>query len=338
MKKPGRTVRKKPTDRMSAYLIIVFLIVALFTYMIYMPGTSYEGELPALGDDDHATAKRFAAHVVELCRNPAGRNFIEKKGLDAARKYIAGQFESSGYEVKFHEYQFNGDAFANIEVELTGISRPKAIIIVGAHYDAVPGAPGANDNGSGVAAILELADRVKDKSFQRTVRFLAFVTEEPPNFMTSNMGSYVYAKKASKDKENIVAMFSLETIGYFSDETGSQHYPLLFNLFYPNKGNFIAFVGNLSSRKLITKSIQLFRENSTFPSEGIAAPAFIPGIGWSDHWSFWKHGYPAIMITDTAPYRYPAYHSSEDTPEKVNYEKMVYVVKGIEKMIQKFLH
>ncbi|MCH8163714.1 MAG: M20/M25/M40 family metallo-hydrolase, partial [Proteobacteria bacterium] len=279
----------------------------------------------------------FEAHVTELCKNPAGRNFIEKKGLDAARKYIAGQFESSGYEVKFHEYQLNGDAVANIEVELTGTSRPKEIIIVGAHYDAVPGAPGANDNGSGVAAILELADRFKDKSFQHTIRFLAFVNEEPPNAMTGNMGSYVYAKKVAKDKENIIAMFSLETIGYFSDETGSQHYPPFFNLFYPKKGNFIAFVSNLSSRGLVSKSIRSFRAHSTFPSEGIAAPAFIPGINWSDHWSFWKQGYPAIMITDTAPYRYPYYHSAGDTPDKIDYEKMVYVVEGIEKMLEEFL-
>ncbi len=305
--------------------------------MIYMPGKSFEGELPVLDDVDHATAKRFAAHVTELCKNPAGRNFIEKNGLDAARKYIAGQFESSGYQVKFHEYQLNGDIVANIAVELTGTSRPEEIIIVGAHYDAVPGAPGANDNGSGVAAILELADRFRDKSFQRTVRFVAFVNEEPPNSMTGNMGSFVYAKNAEKENYNIIAMFSLETIGYFSDESGSQLYPIPFNLFYPNKGNFIAFVSNLGSRGLVSNSIRSFRAHSTFPSEGIAAPAFVPGISWSDHWSFWKHGYPAIMITDTAPYRYPAYHTSEDTPDKVDYEKMVYVVKGIEKMIQEFL-
>lgn len=324
-------------NKVSLYLTLVLVLAVFFIYMIYMPGKSYEGELPAFDDADHAIAKRFEAHVTELCKNPAGRNFIEKKGLDAARKYIAGQFESSGYKVQFNEYQINGDAVANIEVELTGSSHPEKIIIVGAHYDAVPGAPGANDNGSGVAAILELADRFRDKSFQRTVRFVAFVNEEPPNSMTGNMGSFVYAKKAAKDKENIIAMFSLETIGYFSDEPGSQQYPPLFNLFYPKKGNFIAFVGNLGSRGLVSKSIRSFRAHSTFPSEGIVAPAFIPGISWSDHWSFWKHGYPAIMITDTAPYRYPAYHTSEDTPDKVDYEKMVYVVKGVEKMIQEFL-
>ena len=326
-------------SKVSLYLTLVLVLVlaVFFIYMIYMPGKSYEGELPAFDDADHAIAKRFEAHVTELCRNPAGRNFIEKNGLDAARKYIAGQFESSGYQVKFHEYQINGDTVANIAVELTGTARPEEIIIVGAHYDAVPGAPGANDNGSGVAAILELADRFRDKSFQRTVRFVAFVNEEPPNSMTGNMGSFVYAKNAAKEKDNIIAMFSLETIGYFSDESGSQLYPIPFNLFYPNKGNFIAFVSNLSSRGLVSNSIRSFRAHSTFPSEGIVAPAFIPGISWSDHWSFWKHGYPAIMITDTAPYRYPAYHTSEDTPDKVDYEKMVYVVKGVEKMIQEFL-
>jgi len=319
-------------------IFVVILVVVFFAYMIYMPGTSYEGELPAFDDIDYATANKFETHITTLCKNPAGRNFIEKQGLNEARKYIAEQFKSSGYQVEFQEYQLSGDVVANIEVTHTGTKHPEEIIIVGAHYDAVPGAVGANDNGTGVAAILELADRFKDKNYPRTVRFVAFVNEEPPNFMTGDMGSFVYAKRVAEEKENIMAMFSLETIGYFSDEVGSQHYPPFFNLFYPDKGNFIAFVGNLSSRRLVTKSIQLFREYSTFPSEGIAAPAFIPGISWSDHWSFWKHGYPAIMITDTAPYRYPYYHMSEDTPDKVNYEKMVYVVNSLEKMIEAFLY
>jgi len=322
---------------MSLYLTLVLVLAVFFTYMIYMPGNSYQGKLPALDDAGLEIARRFETHVSILCRNPAGRNYIEKQGLDSARKYIAEQFKSSGYQVEFQEYQLSGDVVANIEVTHTGTTHPDEIIIVGAHYDAVPGAPGANDNGSGVAAILELADRFKDKNFPRTVRFVAFVNEEPPNFMTGNMGSYVYAKNAAKEKDNIIAMFSLETIGYFRDETGSQHYPPFFSLFYPNKGNFITFVGNLRSRGLVTKSIRSFRAHSTFPSEGIAAPAFIPGINWSDHWSFWKQGYPAIMITDTAPYRYPYYHSAGDTPDKIDYEKMVYVVEGIEKMLEEFL-
>jgi len=322
---------------MTLYLTLILALVVFFTWMIYMPGDSYRGELPVLDEAGHAMARRFEAHVAVLCRHPDGRNFIEKQGLDAARNYIAGQFKSSGYQVRFQEYQISGNVFSNIEVTHPGTTHPDEIIIVGAHYDAVPGAPGANDNGSGVAAILELADQFKDKKFPRTVRFVAFVNEEPPNFMTGNMGSNVYAKIVAKEKENIIAMFSLETIGYFRDETGSQHYPPLFNLFYPDQGNFIAFVGNLKSRGLVTRSIRSFRAHSTFPSEGIAAPGFIPGISWSDHWSFWKQDYPAIMITDTAPYRYPYYHSPDDTPDKIDYEKMVYVVQGIEKMLEEFL-
>lgn len=185
---------------MSLYLTLVLVLAVFFTYMIYMPGNSYQGELPALDDAGLEIARRFETHVSILCRNPAGRNYIEKQGLDSARKYIAEQFKSSGYQVEFQEYQLSGDVVANIEVTHTGTTHPDEIIIVGAHYDAVPGAPGANDNGSGVAAILELADRFKDKNFPRTVRFVAFVNEEPPNFMTGNMGSYVYAKKCCKGK------------------------------------------------------------------------------------------------------------------------------------------
>jgi len=322
---------------MTFYLTLVVGLIVFFTYMIYMPGNSYKGALPALDDAGYEMARRFESHVTALCSNPAGRNFIEKKGLASAKEYIAEQFKSSGYQVEYQKYQISGDIFANIEVTHLGTTYPDEVIVIGAHYDAVIGAPGANDNGSGVAAVLELADRFRDAELLRSVRFVAFVNEEPPNFMSSNMGSYVYAKHVASKKENIIAMYSLETIGYFSDEPGSQRYPLLFNLFYPRTGNFIAFVGNLRSRGLVTRSLRSFRAHTTFPSEGIAAPAIIPGINWSDHWSFWKQGYPAIMITDTAPYRYPYYHSPEDTPDRIDYEKMVYIVHGIEKMLEEFL-
>ena len=323
---------------MPLYLIIIVVAIAiLVTYMIQMPGDSYSGALPALEKSDLETAERIANHVTELCKNPMGRNFIEQQGLAAARKYITEQFISSGYRPGSQEYQIADEDYANIEAQLTGTAHPGQIILVGAHYDAVPGAPGANDNGTGIAALLELADRFRNKSFPRTLRFVAFVNEEPPNFMTGAMGSYVYAKSIARKKENIIAMFSLETIGYFRDERGTQHYPPPLSFFYPDKGNFIAFVGNLRSRPLVIRSIRMFRENATFPSEGIAAPGFIPGISWSDHWSFWKLGYPAIMITDTAPYRYTYYHSAEDPPDKVDYKKMVYVVNAIEKMLEGFL-
>lgn len=324
--------------RMSVYLLIAVIVIpAFFTWIIYMPGHSYSGPLPALDVEAMDTTRRLEFHVNKLCQDPKGRNYLEKKGLESAKNYIAEQFESYGYGVGFQDYQIAGDTFTNIEAQLSGSINPDKILVVGAHYDSVIGAPGANDNATGIAAVLELARRFRDKELPKSVRFVAFTNEEPPHFMTGNMGSNVYAKNVAAKKENVIAMFSLETVGYFSDEPGSQHYPPMFNLFYPDKGNFIAFVGNLGSRNLVTNSIRLFREHAKFPSEGIAAPSFIPGISWSDHWSFWRQGYPAVMITDTAPYRYPHYHTAGDTPDKVDYEKMVHVVNGLEKIFTELL-
>ena len=319
---------------MTFYIVVVVGLILLFIYMIRMPGDSYKAALAPLDETGQAVARRLESHVRALCSHPAGRNHIEKKGLALARDYIAAQLESSGYQVEFRVYQVAGEDYANIEVTRPGTVYPDDIIIVGAHYDAVIGAPGANDNGSGVAALLELADRFRHAELPRTIRFVAFVNEEPPHFMTRTMGSDFYARQVAERQENIVAMYSLETIGYFRDNVGSQNYPPPFNFFYPKQGNFIAFVGNLRSRGLVRRSIRAFRAYAAFPSEGIAAPAFIPGINWSDHWSFWKQGYPAVMITDTALYRYPHYHTAQDTPDKVDYDRMVPLVDGLEKMLE----
>lgn len=315
----------------------VLAVAALLAYMVWMPGQSYRGRLPPLDAERLEMAERLRAHVETLCRHPAGRNHVEKQGLAAARDYIAAQFEAAGYDVKYQFYPVGDDQFANLEVTRRGRTQPEEIVVVGAHYDAVMGSPGANDNGSGVAALLELAARFGAADPARTIRFVAFVNEEPPHFYYDTMGSAVYARNAAARRDRIVAMYSLETIGYFRDEAGSQRYPFPFNLFYPDSGNFVGFVGNLRSRGLVTRSLAAFRAHARFPSEGVAAPAFIPGVDWSDHRSFWQHGYPALMITDTAPYRYPYYHSAQDTPDKVDYEKMVPLVLGLEAMLQQLL-
>ncbi len=195
------------------------------------------------------------------------------------------------------------------------------------------GSPGANDNASGVAAVLELARLLKAEHLSRTVRFVAFVNEEPPFFQTREMGSRIYSSLSRQRGEKIIAMFSLETIGFYTNQKGSQHYPFPFSLFYPDTADFIGFVGNVSSRQLVRLAIEIFRNSTSFPSEGIAAPSWITGIDWSDHWSFWEEGYPAIMITDTALFRYQYYHSPNDTPDKINYEHMARVVKGISQVL-----
>ena len=190
--------------------------------------------------------------------------------------------------------------FDNIETEIRG-TRPE-IIVIGAHYDSVFGSPGANDNGSGVAALLALARRFAGKPTGQTLRFVAFVNEEPPYFQTE-MGSYVYASRCKAHGDRISAMMSLETIGYYSNAPRSQTYPSAgIGPLYPTTGNFIGFVGNIPSRALVRAAIRQFRQHAQVPSQGASLAISIPGVGWSDQWAFWQHGYPGIMITDTAPF------------------------------------
>jgi hypothetical protein len=159
------------------------------------------------------------------------------------------------------------------------------------------------------------------------------VNEEPPYFRSPKMGSVIYARQCRERNEKVIAMLSLETIGYYRDEWGSQKYPFPFGLMYPSTGNFIGFVGNTSSRDLVLKVVSSFRRHVRFPSEGGALPGFIPGIGLSDQWAFWQQGYPGIMVTDTALFRYPYYHTPNDTPDKVQYERLARVVVGMEGVV-----
>lgn len=202
-----------------------------------------------------------------------------------------------------------------------------------AHYDTVIGTPGANDNSSGVAATLALARRFAKRNTDRTLRFVAFVNEEPPYFQTDQMGSRVYAQRCRQRRENVVSMLSLETIGYYDDTPGTQDYPPPFGLLYPSEGNFIGFVGNTESGDLVRQAVAAFRRNEKFPAEGGALPGEIPGVGFSDQWSFWQEGYPALMVTDTAMFRYPHYHEPEDTIDKVNFDRTARVVRGLEKVV-----
>ena len=210
-----------------------------------------------------------------------------------------------------------------------GKSKPDEIILIGAHYDSVESSPGANDNGSGVAAMLEIARAFATLQPERTVRFVAFVNEEPPYFETDNQGSRVYAKLAHKRGDDIRVMLSLETMGYYSDQPGSQQYPKPFNLFYPDRGNFIGFISNFRSRAVMHDAVRAFRAHADFPVESCATFERIEGVNWSDHASFWREGYRAFMVSDTAIFRYPYYHTADDKPDKVNYPALARVSAGL---------
>ena len=302
--------------------------------IVTMPGKSYDGALPSLSPEQTQLRGDLRGHVETLAGTIGERNLYRYAALEAAARYISTLFESIGYQPNLQSFKVQGRTVSNIEVVKAGTDRPDEIVVVGAHYDSVVGSPGANDNATGVAGVLELARILRPQQLSRSVHFVAFVNEEPPYSYTNAMGSRRYAERAASTGERITAMLSLETIGYYSDEGDSQHYPFPFGHFYPDKGNFIGFVGNLQSRKLVRRAIASFRSHAQFPSEGLAAPGWVTGIGWSDHWSFWKSGYSGIMVTDTALFRYPQYHSSADRPGIIVYDSFARVVHGLEGVVR----
>jgi len=273
--------------------------------------------------------QRLRTHVYELAGKIGEHNIFHPDALHAAEAYITQEWRQQGYDVRKQTYTAQGVECANLEITRAGNGRNNDVILIGAHYDSVLGSPGANDNGSGVAALLELSRLFKDVTPETSLRFVAFVNEEPPFFFWPSMGSMVYAKAARQRSDPIRFMISLETIGYYRNQRGSQTYPPFLKYFYPDTGNFIAFVSNLRSRHILRDCVQAFSSATDFPVQSIAAPAIVPGVSLSDQLAFWRHGYKALMITDTAFYRYPYYHTAQDTPDKLDYEPFTEMANGL---------
>ena len=313
--------------------VIPLVILAGIWFVTGMPGSSWSGPLPPLTDKERLIHDNLKHHVTELAGRIGERNVWRTGSMAAAASYIRAEFEAAGYEINIQSFPSRGETLNNLEAVLPGHDAADEIIVVGAHYDSVAGSPGADDNASGVAALLELARLLAGTTLSRSVHFVAFANEEAPFFYGDEMGSNLYAARAQAQGKRIEAMLSLETMGYFTDEPGSQRYPFPFSLFYPDTGNFIGFVGNLASRALVRQAIGAFRASTPFPSDGVAAPSGIEGIHWSDHWSFWEAGYPAIMVTDTAPFRYPHYHEATDTSEQLDYSGFARVTSGLVEVI-----
>jgi len=310
---------------------IAVALAWLLWLMVSVPGESHAGEFKPLSDEERPLEAALRRHIVAIASRE--HNMEHPIALEAAAKEIERVLAALGYPVSAQRFSTPLGEARNIEVEIAGGALAREIVLVGAHYDSVAGSPGANDNGSGVAALLELARLMRDAKPARTLRLVWFVNEEPPYYKGEDMGSRRYARRSRARGENIVAMLSVETVGYYSEREGSQRYPFPLGFFYPARGDFLAFVSNLGSRALMHEAIMAFRRRAEFPSEGVAAPAFIPGVDWSDHASFWEQGYPALMLTDTAPYRYPWYHSAQDTPDKVDYARLARVVRGLRGML-----
>ena len=290
---------------------------------------------------DHSSlspsAARLRAHVVMLSVTIGARDAYSQKGRERARDYVAAQLKAAGYAPKLLPYESrlmigvpNGSRFHNVEA-LLPVRAParRGAGVSGAHNDAPPGAPGADDNASGVAVLLEVARLLKARAPGREVRFVAFGTEEPPSFGTRNMGSWQYARALKDGGVLVHGVVVLEMLGFYNPRSGSQLYPPFMHLFFPDHGGFVGAVANIESRGLLSAFGAAWRKASRFPLTLSILPGPFASLALSDQLNFWTHGYPAVMVSDTAFYRNANYHESTDLPDTLDYERMAEVADAI---------
>jgi hypothetical protein len=331
--------------RSRALKILLLIVVGIAIWYgwrwiragVQMPGKSYAGNLDPLDAYQMRLRDNLKSHVDMLAGQIGERNMQHLNGLNRAADYIKQTMQQREYNVQEDTYQREGKTARILYATLEGKERAEPFV-VGAHYDSVTGSPGANDNASGVAAVLELARMLKDETPERSIMFAFFPNEEPPYFQTKDMGSLVFARGFYQGVKRFSGMISVETIGYYSDQKGSQKYPKPLASMYPDTANFIGFVGDVKSREMLKKALVEFRLQTHFPSEGASLPRWIEGVGFSDHWSFWQVGAPAIMVTDTAMFRDPDYHKATDTPDKLDYDRMARVVLGLKRVVLKLVN
>ncbi|HVZ95027.1 MAG TPA: M20/M25/M40 family metallo-hydrolase [Phycisphaerales bacterium] len=316
-------------------LVLLAALAWCWFVTIRMPGRSWTGPLPPLTETETRLAGALREHVEVLAGQAGSRSLFYPRLQAEAASYIRAALIGAGFADTAIAESFpeRGTGAPNLEAAVEGTTHPNEIIVIGAHYDAFQGTPGADDNASGVAALLELARSFRHRPQPRTLRFVFFTNEEPPAFQTSDMGSWVYAKLCRGRADDVRAMLSLESIGYYSEAPGSQKYPFPFGLLYPSRGDFIGLIGNYGSRALVRRCVGAFRASTHFPCEGAAMPSLIPGVGWSDQWAFWQEGYPALMVTCTAPFRNPHYHQPSDKPDTLDFERTARVVAGLERLV-----
>jgi hypothetical protein len=326
---------RRAKARLIFYPGVVLLAVGFLVFCMAMPGQSHHGALPPLTPEEEKLAARLRADVTALVGENSDRSQRSAGTLERSGALIESSLRDDGLRVTRLPYSSDGVTVANLEGVLEGGAKAKEVVVVGAHYDTAAGGPGADDDASGVAAMLAIARALSPSKPARSIRFVAFVNEEPPFFWNDTMGSLVYAKACKARGDAIVAMLSLEALGYYRDEPGSQKYPPIVSAFYPDRGDFVAFVGNTASRGLVHEAIGTFRSAAAFPSQGAALPSFVTGVGWSDQWSFWQVGYPGVMVTDTAPFRNPHYHQRSDTPDTLDYERLARVTEGLVAVVKK---
>lgn len=293
------------------------------------PGDTYRGPPRALAPAELDLAERLRVTVEALAGEIGPRALARGDSLHLAELWIRAEFARLGYEVIAQRIECAAGIAHNLEVAVPGRDPAAPAILIGAHYDTIAGTPGADDNASGVAALLELAGRFRDATPRRALRFVAFANEEPPFFQREGMGSLAAARALQEAGTELRGMVSLESIGYYDPAPGSQRFPPGLAAFYPDTGDFVAFVGDLRSTEWVSRWVGEFREHAQVPSEAFTGPGWIRGVDWSDHWSFSTHGYRALMVTDTAIFRNPNYHEPGDLPGTLDYEVLARVTTAL---------
>lgn len=323
--------------RILRFLLALFVVLAVSAaafvwHLTAMPGESFHGSPPVTDPALEAELARVVRHLsVEI----GERNISNApKRLEEAAGWLRGELQAMGYTVTAQRFEAKGVMVENLVVERRGATRPGEIVVVGGHYDSAPGTPGADDNATGVAATLSLARTFATRQPARTVRFMFFTNEEPPHFRTRDMGSVHAAALAKEQHEDLRAVLSLETMGYADPARHSQHSPWPLSAVSPDTGDFLAFVASTDSRPLAETCVRVFREHGQVASEGVAAPAFVQGIDWSDHGPYAKAGYQALMVTDTALFRNPHYHEASDLPPTLNFSFLARATTGLSYVVE----
>ncbi|HNT96786.1 MAG TPA: M28 family peptidase [Elusimicrobiales bacterium] len=311
-----------------------YLLFAAAAYLV-IRATTFGWNLwsPAFGPGPRADGapERLLAHVEKLAGELGERHFFGPRlpKLKDADRYITAEFGKCGLEVRREPYLTFGVEVANLEAAAPGADPRAPYYVVGAHYDTAEN-PGADDNASGAAVLLELACRLAKEPPAANIRFVAFTNEEPPFFRKDSMGSAVYVSSAIARGDRITGGIVLEMLGYYREERFSQKYPPLIGPFLPNRGDFLAQVGNFGSRKLSGALAPAFRRGTSLPLVAVTLPAFVPGVDFSDHRNFWAKDIPAVMYSDTAFYRNDNYHKDSDLPGTLDYARMAAAADGLE--------
>jgi Zn-dependent M28 family amino/carboxypeptidase len=321
----SQTERRRRITKLIMLVLIAFtvLLVALW-FWITQP--LFSGFTPLATTS--ADPARLEAHVRMFSTQLHPRDESHPENLDRAAAYISAEFQRAKGVVSEQPYVVNRKTYRNV-IAWFGPETTQRII-VGAHYDTAGPFPGADDNASGVAGLIEIARLLSRQQLPMRVELVAFTLEEPPYFRTAHMGSAIHAASLLQQEVDVRAMFSLEMIGFFSDEPGSQKFPAPFlGAFYPSRGNFIAVVGSMGEGLLVRQVKAAMRRGSPLPVYSINSPRLVPGVDFSDQLNYWNAGYDAVMITDTAFFRNPHYHTVNDTPESLDYKRMAMVVEGV---------